>query len=121
MLKLKNIRLRPLLAHLIVTLLYPVFRAIIAEDHKLLLFTDAITIIGLVMIAGGVFYALFLHGDFDISSYLMKRGMQKEPKETFRTYLMNVYEKREGAFNYPLFLGVLYLLAAVILSNTLLM
>ena len=44
MLKFKNIRLRPLLVHLAVTLLYPVFRAVIAEDHKLLVFTDAITI-----------------------------------------------------------------------------
>ena len=50
MLKFKNIRLRPLLIHLIVTLLYPVFRACIAETDKLLMFADAITIIGLVMI-----------------------------------------------------------------------
>ncbi|MBR4360398.1 MAG: hypothetical protein IKP32_07250 [Clostridia bacterium] len=116
MLKFKNLRLRPLMAHLIVTLLYPVFRTIIAEDHRLLLFTNAITITGLVMIAGGVIYALFLHGDFDISAYFMKRGMEKEPKQTFRAYLMDVYEKREGAFNYPLFVGLVYIAAALILS-----
>ena len=116
MLKFKNIRLRPLLVHLAVTLLYPVFRAVIAEDHKLLVFTDAITIIGLVMIAGGVVYALFLHGDFDISSYLMKRGVQKEPTQSFRAYLFDVYEKREGAFNYPLFVGLLYIALSLILA-----
>ena len=115
-LRFKNIRLRPLLVHIAVTLLYPLVRSIIAEDHRLLLFTNAITIIGLVMIAGGVIYALFLHGDFDISGYLMKRGVQKEPKQTFGAYLMDVYEKRESAFNYPLFVGLLYIAAAVILS-----
>ncbi|MBR0407425.1 MAG: hypothetical protein IJI53_05270 [Clostridia bacterium] len=116
MLKFKNIRLRPLLIHLIVTLLYPVFRAFIAENNKLLLFTDAITIIGLVMIAGGVIYALFLHGDFDISGYLLKRGLQKEPKRNYIAYLYDVYEQREGAFNYPLFVGLLYIAAALILG-----
>ena len=120
MLRLKKFRLRPFLIHLIVTLLYPVFRAVIAEEDKLLIFTDAITIIGLVMIAGGIIYALFLHGDFDISGYLLKRGVQKEPKQNFNAYLFDVYEKREEAFNYPLFVGLIYLAVALILSYTVL-
>ncbi len=116
MLKFKNIRLRPLISHLVVTLLYPAVRAAIAENNRLLLFTDAITITGLVMIAGGVIYALFLHGDFDISGYLMKGGIQKEQNKPFRAYLFEVYEKREGAFNYPLFLGLVYIAAALFIS-----
>ena len=116
MLNPKNIKFRPLLAHLIVTLLYPVFRACIAENNKLMVFTDAITIIGLVMIIGGIIYALYLHGDFDISGYLMKRGMQKEPTQTYFAYLYDVYAKREGAFNYALFLGLLYIVLAAILG-----
>ena len=116
MLNLKHMKLRPLLVHLIVTLLYPVFRACIAETDKLLLFADAITIIGLLMIVGGIIYALYLHGDFDISGYLLKRGVQKEPTQTYFAYLYEVYAKREGAFNYSLFLGLLYLAAALILS-----
>lgn len=116
MLKLKNIKLRPLLVHLIVTLLYPVFRTCIAATDKLLVFTDAITIIGLVMIVGGIIYALYLHGDFDISGYLMKRGVQKEPNQSYVAYLYDVYAKREGAFNYSLFLGLLYLALSLILS-----
>ena len=120
MLKFSHIKLRPLIIHLIVTLIYPVFRAVTAERNGLLVFTDAITIIGLVMIAGGVIYALFLHGDFDISGFLLKRGVQKEPKQSYWDYLYEVYEKREEAFNYPLFVGLLYLAAAAILSVTVL-
>ena len=116
MLNFKRIRLRPLMVHLIVTLLYPVFKVVTAQSNRLLIFTDIITVIGLVMVAGGVLYALVLHGDFDISAFLMKRGMQKEPKQSFRAYLMDVYEKREEAFNYPLFIGLLYLAAALLLS-----
>ena len=116
MLRFRNLRLRPLLIHLAVTLIYPVFRALKAEKSGLLLFTDALTVTGLVMIVGGVIYALFLHGDFDISAYFLKRGVQKEPKQTFRAYLFDVYEKREGAFNYPLFVGLVYVAVSVIIA-----
>lgn len=112
----KHFRLRPFWVHLIVTLIYPVFKAFTAEKNGLLVFTDAITVTGLVIIVGGIIYGLYLHGDFDISGFLMKRGMQKEPKQTFNAYLFDVYEKREEAFNYPLFLGLLYLAAAAVLA-----
>lgn len=116
MLKFRNLRLRPLLIHLIVTLIYPVFRALTAEKSGLLIFTDALTITGLVMIIGGVIYALVLHGDFDISRYLLKRGVQKEPKQSWFAYLYEVYEKREGAFNYPLFVGLVYVIVSVLIA-----
>ena len=112
----KNIRLRPLLIHLIVTLIYPVFRALTAEKSGLLIFTDALTIIGLIMIAGGVIYALFLHGDFDISGFLLKRGVSRDPNKSYMAYLYDVYEKREGAFNYPLFVGLCYVILSVIIA-----
>ena len=112
----KNIKIRPLLIHLIVTLIYPIVRVILAEDKKLLIFTDSLTITGLVMIIGGVIYALFLHGDFDISGFLMRRGLTKdsEAKPTYFAYLYEVYEKREEAFNYPLFIGIVYILVSFI-------
>ena len=116
MLRFKNLRLRPLLLHLIIMLIYPVFRALTAEKSGLLIFTDALTIISLVMIIGGVIYALFLHGDFDISAYFLKRGIQKEPKQSFRAYLFDVYEKRESAFNYPLFVGLSGLLVSLVIA-----
>ena len=116
MLNPKKIKVRPLLIHLIVTLIYPVFRACTAEKNGLMLLTDALTVTCLVMIIGGVIYALFLKGDFDISRYLMKRGVQKEPKQSFNAYLFEVYEKREDAFNYPLFVGLLYVAVSAVLA-----
>ena len=62
MLNFRKLRPRPLIVHLIVTLLYPAFRAFTAEKNGLLVFTDALTVTGLVMIIGGIIYALFLHG-----------------------------------------------------------
>ena len=117
MLNFRKLRPRPLIVHLIVTLLYPAFRAFTAEKNGLLVFTDALTVTGLVMIIGGIIYALFLHGDFDISSFLLKRGVQKEPTQTYRAYLYEVYEKRESAFNYPLFVGLLYVVISILLAN----
>ena len=116
MLRFRNLRLRPLLVHVIVTLVYPVFRALAAEKNRLLIFSDALTVTGLVMVIGGVIYALFLHGDFDISAYFLKRGVQREPKQSFRAYLFDVYEKRESAFNYPLLVGLLYLAASAFIA-----
>ncbi len=119
----KKIRIRVLITHLVVTLLYPVFRAVSSESNKMLVFIDSLTIIGLVLIIGGIIYALFLHGDFDISGYLLRRGMTRrnrrfqtkdgepeEPKMNYYTYLANLYEKREEAYNYPLLIGILYLI-----------
>ena len=114
--KFKNLRFHPLLVHLIVTLIYPLFRALTAEKAQILVFTDALTIVGLVMIIGGIIYALYLHGDFDISSYLFRRGIQKEPKQPFRAFLFDVYEKREEAFNYPLFIGLLYVIVSALIA-----
>lgn len=123
----KNIRIRPLISHLIVTLAYPAVKAIISSDHRLLIFTDAMTIIAFLMLAGGVFYALFLHGDFDISGYVLKRGMrrgiklqQEEQPQSFADYAAAKKEKREEAFNYPLFLGIVYILAAIFISYVIL-
>ncbi len=119
----RKIKIRVLITHLIVTLLYPIFRAVSSESNKMLVFIDSLTIIALVLIIGGVIYALFLHGDFDISGYLLRRGMSRgnkrfqrksaepeEPKMNYYTYLANLYEKREEAYNYPLLIGILYLI-----------
>ena len=101
----KKIKLRVLITHLIVTLLYPAFRAVAAETDKALIFIDSLTIIGLVLVIGGVIYALVLHGDFDISGYLLKRGVARprqgfdaaraEKPNNYYTFLANLYEKRE--------------------------
>lgn len=110
--KLKNIRLRPMISHLIVTLAYPAVRAATADSNRLQLFTDAMTITALVLVIGGVVYSSILHGDYDISRFVFDRGARKEKKESFAAFKQNQKQKRAEAFNYPLFLGIVYLLAA---------
>ena len=114
--KIKNINLRVLISHLIVTLAYPAVKAYTTEGRKLLVFTDAITIIAYILLIGGIIYSLYLHGDFDISSFLLKRGVKKEDKQSYEAYMADRKEKREEAFNYPLFLGIVYILFAIVTS-----
>ena len=125
--KLKKIRPGPLVAHLVITLAYPAVRAFTAADNRLLRFANAVTVVGLILLIVGVIYSMNLHGDFDISRYYLQRGM----RSTFRFYtprrqelldseqgpaefLNDLKEKRANAFNYPLFLGILYVLASII-------
>ena len=110
--KLKNIRLQPLLSHLIVTLAYPAVRAAAAQQNRLQVFTDAVTIISLILLVGGVIYSMVLHGDYDITGYVFNRGYGKEKKKDFDAYKADQKERRAEAFNYPLFLGIVYLIAS---------
>ena len=127
----RNIRIRPLVSHLIVTLGYPVARTIVAGSNRLQLFTDAMTIIAVILLIGGVVYGLVLHGDFDISGFVLKRGMRRgirhpdmqdlrEKPQSFDAYMAEKKEKREEAFNYPLFLGIVYILAAIFIAYVIL-
>lgn len=116
----KNINLRVLISHLIVTLAYPAVKAYTAESNRLLIFTDALTIIALILLIGGIVYSLYLHGDFDISAFFLKRGAKRDEKQSFDAYMADRKEKREAAFNYPLFLGIVYILITVGISFCLL-
>lgn len=112
----KNIKPQTLLAHAVVTLLYPFARAIMAPSQRLLIFTDCMTIVAAILLIAGVIYSLYLHGDFDISSYVMRRARSNAPKQTFEAYKANQKERREASFNYPLFLGVVYMAAALFIA-----
>ena len=112
----KNIKPQTLLAHAVVTLLYPFARAVMASSQRLLIFTDCMTIVAAILLIAGVIYSLYLHGDFDISSFVMRRGMKNAPKQTFEAYKANQKERREASFNYPLFLGVVYMAAALFIA-----
>ena len=70
----KNIKLKYIIIHLIVTLAYPAARAFRADKNRLMLFTDAMTVIGALLIVLGVFYGFYLRGDFDRTSYVFQRG-----------------------------------------------
>ncbi|MBR6209221.1 MAG: hypothetical protein IKQ69_09510 [Oscillospiraceae bacterium] len=118
--RLKNINPRVLLSHMIVTLAYPACKALIAESNKLMVFIDVMTIIALVMLIGGIIYAMILHGDFDISGFLLRRGARGGEKKGFREYLADLRENREKSFNYPLFLSLVYLAAAAFIAYVIL-
>ena len=112
----RKINPRVLITHVIITLGYPTVRAITAEHNRLLLFTDATTIIAMVLLIGGIIYALALRGDFDISSFVMRRGMKRNDTINYAKYKEDQTKKREAAFNYPLVLGILYLIIAAIIA-----
>ena len=112
----RKINPRVLITHVIITLGYPTVRAITAERDRLLLFTDATTIIAMVLLIGGIIYALALRGDFDISSFVMRRGMKRNDTINYVKYKEDQTKKREAAFNYPLVLGILYLIIAAIIA-----
>ena len=109
----KNIKPQTLLTHVIVTLLYPLARMVMASSQRLLVFTDCLTIVAAILL---IVYSLYLHGDFDISSYVMRRARSNAPKQTFEAYKANQKERREASFNYPLFLGAVYMAAALFIA-----
>ena len=124
--KLKKIKPGILGAHLVIALAYPVFRAFRAENNKLLAFTDALTIMSLVLLIVGVLYSMVLHGFFDVSNYFIQRGVRSfrfgrhrkelDQGKSIEEFLRDAREKREDAFNYPLLVGILGILASIILA-----
>ena len=65
-------------------------------------------------------YGLALHGDFDIAGYTFRRGFRSQQTLTYDAYRKNMQEKREDAFNYPLFIGLLYVAVAAFIGFVLL-
>ena len=125
--KLKKIRLSILLYFMLISLTYPTLKAFSSSDNRLLVFTDAMTIIALVLVLLGVVYSLVLHGDFDISRYYIQNGARSfryaitrrdrtQEQKSIDEYLREARERREDSFNYPLFLGIVYLLAAAVIA-----
>ena len=126
--KLKNIKLSPLITHLIVTLAYPAVRAFTAEKNRLLLFSNALTIVGLILMVVGIIYSMNLHGDFDVSRYYLRRGVRSfrffSPRQSEEVkqdqnpaeFMRDLKDKREEAFNYPLFLGIVYVLVSAVIA-----
>lgn len=124
----KNIKPGLLIVHLIITLGYPAAKAFTAESNPLLIFTNSLTVIALLLVVFGVVYSMVLHGDFDITSFYLQRGLHSVRslfsrraaefgiKKDITEFMSEAREKREEAFNYPLALGIVYLLAAAILA-----
>ena len=112
----KSIRPGPLLLHLAVTLAYPVLKTCLASANRLQVFSDVLAIVGLMLLALGVLYSMFLRGDFDVSAYLLLRGLHKTGGQSFEAYWADRKERREEAFNYPLFSGLAYLLVSAVIA-----
>ncbi len=113
----KNIQLRPLLIHLIVTLIYPTVKAFISPANRLHMFCDALTIISGMLLICGIVYSLILHGDFERSGFVIRRGIRnRSNEEDYGVYAEEKKRKREEAFNYPLFLGFFYFAVATLIA-----
>ena len=104
----KNLKPQILLIHVLISLAYPAAKALTSEGNQLLIFCDVLTIIAGILLIAGVFYSLVLHGDFDNAGFAVRRGVRSF-QQTYETYRKNQQQKREEAFNYPLFLGLVYI------------
>ena len=113
--KLKNIKPTNVIIISMFVLTYPILKALTSSSRKLLVFLDSLTITSLMMLAAGVIYHLYLKGDFDSFRYVLVRNVARKDV-TYDTYLANLEEKRKDSFNYPLFLGLFYLVASYIAS-----
>ena len=97
-------------------LTYPLLKALTTEGNKPLIFLDAMTITSLAMIIVGIVYNLYLKGDFDSSKFILQRNLFRK-NTSYETYSANQEEKRKDSFNYPLFLGLFYLVIAYLASK----
>ena len=111
----KNIKLRTMLIVVPFTLAYPIIKALISSANRLLIFADSLLIISLVLLVLGILFTFTRHGDFDITRYVLQRGISKDIK-SFAEFKKDREEQRERTFNYPLFFGLIYLAVALVIS-----
>lgn len=115
----KNIKLSTLIVNVLVSITYPIIKVCISEYNRLLIFTDTTTIIAFVMIILGILFRLYQKGDFDRTAYIANRSIYKNTKKE-DSFLADAEKEREESFNYPLFIGICYLIICIIISRTLL-
>ena len=96
-------------------LAYPVAKALISSSNRLMIFSDTLLIISLLLIALGVLFTFTRFGDFDITRYVFRRGTDKNAK-SFGEYKKDREEQRKETFNYPLFLGLVFLVVSVFIA-----
>ena len=116
----KSLKAKVLFPHCIITLGYPAVKALMTEEHRLLAFCDALTIVGGLLLVIGMIYSLTLQGDFNIAGFAMKRDAHSGQKQTYDAYRKDQKQKREDAFNYPLFLGFVYIVVSAFIAYVLL-
>ncbi len=111
----KDFRLKRFILYLVIGLAYPLF-AFLTRNNSLLELSNACVIIGLLFLALGILGIAALHGDFDISGYVLRRFRHKENMKPFDAYMEDKNEIREDSFNYPLLIGLILIIVSVITS-----
>ncbi len=111
----KKINPRVLPVFIPVTLAYPAVKALLASSNKLTVFSDVLLIISLALIIVGVVLTFARHGDFDITRYVFRRGVDKNAK-SFEEYRKDREEQRGESFNYPLFFGLIYFALSLLIA-----
>ncbi len=104
----KNLKIKTLLTNLLICLAYPLVKAYVSTD-KLLIFSDTCVIIGFLCLLFGAINSLILRGDYDITSYIMQRTINKS-NQNFDNYKKDKEEKRKDSFNYPLLCGIILII-----------
>lgn len=111
----RNIKPTPLITNVLITVAYPLARAITYEGNKLTIFLDSLTIISFILMFFGVFYHLYLKGDFDRIQYYTGSRFRQIQKP-FDAYREDRAADHAAAFNYPLWLGLLYFFGSAIVG-----
>lgn len=112
----KNLKIKNLLLVVGICVAYPAVRAFtLPQGQRLLFFMNAITVIGLILIILGIITMAIQKGDFDITTYIGQRAVDKNIKP-FAAYVKDRDEERKGKFNYPLFTAILFLATAAVLA-----
>lgn len=114
--KFKNVVPSQLIVYLLIACLYPLYRVLSAEQNKLLQAINAFTIVGGVFLIIGILASFVLHGDTDVSSYVVRRALFPKKTKPYDSYKQDRKEERESSFNYPLFTGFLMIAAAIIMT-----
>ncbi len=94
-----------------IAMLYPLYKWI--SSKSLVKVSDACIIMGMIVTAFGLINGLGRLGAFDASIFLIKKNFQNYNK-TYDVYLEDIKEKKKGSFNYPLYLGILLIITAVV-------
>ncbi len=111
----KNFKLSSFIPNMIISLLYPLVK-LIKGDNGLLMFSNSCLIIGLILIILAVVTSLYMHGDFDISRYVLSTKSYRK-KVSFDKFIADETEKEKDSFNYPLLCSIVMIALSVITST----
>lgn len=110
----KNIKLKNLLVNLLITLIYPIVKLFIS-NNKIIAFSDSCFILGVLLSIVGTVNLLVIHGDLDITGFILQRSLNKNTHD-YQTFKKDQDNKRKDSFNYPLLCGIILIIISYITS-----